>query len=149
ADQALDDLAHVPDSHRMAAQARLMAGQVELRRDRLRFAVEALRAAVRLDPRLVQAHRELIYIYGLQLRRAVLDAEFRALASLMHLTFDEAFHWCLLRNESWDPTETAQMLAKCVAADPGDRWSRLSLSENERRMGLLGEAESALEGLAS
>jgi predicted Zn-dependent protease len=148
ADRAIAELSLVPDGHFMAAQARLLAGQVELRRDRLRFGEEWLRAAVRLDPKLIQAHRELIYIYGLQLRRAELHAEFLALASLTPLTFEEAFHWCLLRNESWEPIEAARMLLSCVAADPGDRASRLALAENQRRMGQLDEAESALAPLA-
>jgi len=37
-DQAVDDLDHVPDEHYMAAQARLLAGQIELRRNRVRLA---------------------------------------------------------------------------------------------------------------
>ena len=48
----------------LAARARLLAGQAELRRSRVRHAEEWLIAATRLDPRLVQAHRELIYIYA-------------------------------------------------------------------------------------
>jgi tetratricopeptide (TPR) repeat protein len=63
-DQALAELARVPDSHDMAAQARLLAGQIERRRDRYRFAEEALREAICLDPKLVPAHRERIIIYG-------------------------------------------------------------------------------------
>src|SRR5207237_10018272 len=116
-EEALADLARVPDHHYMAAQARLMAGQLELRRDRLRFAEEAFHAALRLNPGLIQAHRELIYIFGLQLRRPALHAEFHALASLSDLKFDEAFHWCLLRNESWEPSEVVAMVSKCIAAD--------------------------------
>jgi tetratricopeptide (TPR) repeat protein len=146
--EAFDALARVPDHHYMAPQARLMVGQIDLRRNRLRFAEAAFHEAVRLDPKLVQAHRELIYIYGMHLRRAELNAEFNTLASLTTLKFEEAFHWCLLRNDSWEPAEAAPMLASYVAADPGDRWSRLALSYNDRRMGLLDEAESALEGLA-
>ena len=148
-EEALADAARVSDDHEMAASARLLAGQVELRRNRLRFAERELRAAIRIDPALVQPHRELIYIYGLQLRRAELHAEFLAHASLRDLTFQEVFHWCMLRNESWDPIAAASILAKCVAADPGDRWSRLALAENHWRMGLLDEAESALSGLAA
>ena len=148
-DEALAELAQVPDSHYMAAQARLLAGQIELRRDRMRFAEEQLRDGIRIDPGLIQAHRELIYICGLQLRRAEINAEFRALSSLTDLPFQEVFHWCMLRNESWEPSEAGPMLAKCVAADPGDRWSRLALSENNRRMGLLDEADSAVAPLAA
>ena len=34
------------------------------------LAEDWFRAALKLDPGLIQAHRELIYIYGMQLRRA-------------------------------------------------------------------------------
>jgi predicted Zn-dependent protease len=148
-DQALADLSRVPDHHYMAAQARLMAGQLELRRDRLRYAEAALLTALRLDPKLIQAHRELIFIYGMQLRRPELNREFHALSSLTNLKFEEAWHWCLLRNDSWEASEVVPVLARFVAADPGDRWSRLALSENDRRMGLVDDAESALAGLTA
>ena len=52
-DAALADMARIP-THRLAPQARLRAGQLELRRSRLRVAEEALRAATALDPGLVQ-----------------------------------------------------------------------------------------------
>jgi len=146
-EEALADLLRVPDEHYMAAQARLMAGQIELRRDRVRLAEQAFRAALKLDPRVVQAHRELIYIYGLQLRRAELTSEFLALSKLTGLTFDNAFHWCLLRNNSWEPGEAIESLSRYVTADPEDRWSRLALAENERRMGLHADAESILSVL--
>ena len=53
----------------------------------------------------MQAHRELIYIYSTLLRRAELNAEFIALSQLSNLTFDNAFHWCLLRSYSWEPAK--------------------------------------------
>ena len=87
-----------PTTTHLAPRARLLAGQTELRRSRVRYAEEWLIAATRLDPRLVQAHRELIYIYGTQLRRTELNAEFIALSQLSNLTFDNAFQWCLLRS---------------------------------------------------
>ena len=104
-DAALADLAKIPDAHELAPQARLRAGQLELRRNRLRAAEEAFLAASRLDPNLVQARRELIYIYGMQGRRAELDAQFRALAKLTPLTFDNALHWGLMSHESWQPDQ--------------------------------------------
>jgi tetratricopeptide (TPR) repeat protein len=148
-DQALGYLTRVPDEHYMAAQARLIAGQMELRRNRARLAEEWFQAALKLDSRLIQAHRELIYIYGMQLRRAELSAEFMALSRLTNLTFDNAFHWGLLRNNSWEPGTAVESLAGYVAADPFDRWSRLALAENYRRMGRLDDAESAIGTLAS
>jgi tetratricopeptide (TPR) repeat protein len=146
-DEALAALHRVPDEHFMAAQARLMAGQLELRRDRVRLAEQWLRAALKIDPRLIQAHRELIFIYGMQLRRAELTSEFRALSMMAPLTFENVFHWCLLRNNSWEPGEAVASLSRYIAADPEDRWSRLALAENERRMGLGAEAEAVLSVL--
>jgi tetratricopeptide (TPR) repeat protein len=146
-DEAIDFLSRVPDGHRAAPRARLLAGQAELRRSRARHAEAWLIAATRLDPRLVQAHRELIYIYSAQLRRAELNAEFIALSNLSHLTFDNAFHWTLLRFYSWEPTKMVGPLEEYVNADPDDRWSRLALAENHRRMGRSEDALAALSGL--
>jgi predicted Zn-dependent protease len=146
-EEALANLARIPDSHSLASRARMLAGQIERKRDRARFAETAFLAALAIDPSLVQAHRELIYIYGMQLRRAELGREFLALKKLKALTFKNAFHWCLLRNNSWEPREAIADLSRYVAADPLDRWSRLALAENYRRMGLDAEAESALASL--
>jgi tetratricopeptide (TPR) repeat protein len=149
AEEALEALSQVPDSHKIAPQARLMAGQVELRMNRVRLAERWLREAIRLDPTLVQGHRELIYILGYQLRRADLDAEFDALSRCSELTFDNAFHWCLLRSAHWEPPSAIPGLERFVAADPEDRWSRLALAENYRRCGLTGEAEAVVAPLAA
>jgi tetratricopeptide (TPR) repeat protein len=146
-DDAIDFLSRVPDGHRAAPRARLLAGQAELRRSRARHAEAWLTAATRLDPRLVQARRELIYIYSAQLRRAELNAEFIALSQLSHLTFDNAFHWSLLRCYSWEPTKMVGPLKEYVDADPDDRWSRLALAENYRRMGRSEDALGALSDL--
>ena len=148
-DHVLEYLARVPDEHYMAAQARLIAGQFELRRNRVRTADKLFQAALKLDPRLIQAHRERIYIYGMQLRRPELNAEFIALSKLTSLTFDNVFHWGLLRNNSWEPGTAVGSLADYAAADPLDRWSRLALAENYRRMGRLDDAESAIGTLNS
>ena len=142
------DLERVPDDHAAASKARLLAGQIELRRDRVRRAEGWFQEAIRLDSRLVQAHRELIYIYGMQLRRAELCAQFLALSQLTPLTFDNVFHWCLLRNNSWEPGEAVETLDRYVSADPADRWSRLALAENYRRMGQADSADAVLEPLA-
>jgi len=146
-DEALADLARVPDRHALGSRARMLTGQIERKRARVRFAEEAFLAALAIDPSLVQAHRELIYIYGMQLRRAELSREFLALKKLNAFTFKNAFHWCLLRNNSWEPREAAADLSRFVATDPLDRWSRLALADNYRRMGLHAEAESALASL--
>jgi tetratricopeptide (TPR) repeat protein len=125
----------------------MLTGQIERKRDRVRLAETAFLAALAIDPTLVQAHRELIYIYGVQLRRGELNREFLALKNAKALTFTNAFHWCLLRSNSWEPREAIADLSRYVTADPLDRWSRLALAENYRRMGLDVEAESALASL--
>jgi tetratricopeptide (TPR) repeat protein len=146
-DEALDYLARVADSEMMGPQARLLAGQLELRRNRVTAAEKDFLAAIKLDPTLVQAHRELIYIYGMQLRRPELNLQFRALAKLTPLTFDNAFHWCLTRNTIWEPREMVRTLSSYIQADPDDRWSRLALAENLLKLGRRDDAESVLDVL--
>jgi tetratricopeptide (TPR) repeat protein len=147
-DEGLRALGNVPDTHWMAAQARLMAGQVELRRHRARFAERLLREAIRLDPGLVKAHGELIYILGHHLRRAELDIEFEALSRLTELTFANVLHWGLLRTVQWEPGPTIHDLSAFIAADPDDRWARLALAESFRRLGMDEGAEDAIAPLA-
>ena len=145
--EAVEGLLRVPDEHPIAAQARLLAGQVELRRHRARFGERYLREAIRLEPRLVQAHRELIYILGYQLRRPELNAEFLALSQLSRLTFENVFHWCLMRTAHWEPTTALKELSLFVQADPEDRYSRLAVANDYRQMGLIDDAETAIATL--
>jgi tetratricopeptide (TPR) repeat protein len=146
-DEALADLAKVPDDDPLGAQARLMAGQLELRRYRTRSAEALFHEAIRIDPKIVQARKELIYIYGVQLRRKELAAQFLALSQLVPLTFDNAFHWCLTRNTMWEPLELTRMMERFLKADPDDRWSRLSLAESQRQLHHLDEADKAVAAL--
>jgi Flp pilus assembly protein TadD len=104
----------------------------------------ALQSALALDPTLVQAHRELVFIDGILLRRRELNEHFQALARLAPMTFDELFSWCLTRNTVWEPYERAQVLRRFVAADPEDRWSRAALAETLRQIGRTDESASVL-----
>ncbi len=146
-DDALAELAAVPDDHRLAPQARLQQGQLELRRDRARVAEEHYRHAIRLEPKLCKAHSELIFILGYELRRRELSDEFRALSECEPLRFDQAFTWCLTRGVVWEPGEAAAKLARFVAADPDDRHARVALAEMLHRLSRFDEAEAALAPL--
>jgi tetratricopeptide (TPR) repeat protein len=146
-DEALDELARVPASDPSAPRARLLAGQIELRRGRVRRAEESLRAALQLDRTLVPAHRQLIYIYGMLLRRRELDEHFNALSRLVPMTFDNVFHWRLTRNVVWEPHERLEDLRRFVAADPSDRGSRVALAETLRQVGRREEAARVLSVL--
>ncbi len=118
-----------------------------MRRDRLHRAEEALRAALALDPTLVQAHRQLVYIDGMLLRRRQLNEHFQALARLAPMTFDDVFSWCLTRNTVWEPHERLEDLRRFVAADPDDRASRVALAETLRQIGRGKEAAKVLSVL--
>lgn len=146
-DEAVAGLMHVSAEHPMAARARLFAGQLELRRFHGRAAERLLLEACRLEPGLVQAHRELIYLYGQQLRRRELGEQFQALSALTPLTFDNVFHWCLTRNVDWEPAERVATMSRFVAADPDDRWSRLALAASLRQLGKLDECARMLAPL--
>jgi predicted Zn-dependent protease len=146
-DEALKDLDQIPATHQLAGRAQLIAGQTELRRDRAREAERRLLEAIRLEPSLVQPHRELIYLYGVQLRRRALNEQFNALARLAPLTFENVWHWCLVRNTIWEPRENSEIMAKFLKADPSDRESRLALAETLRQLGQREEAEKTISVL--
>ncbi len=147
-DKAIALLAKVPDDNSMASQARLQQGQIELRRSRVPKAESYFKEAIRLNPDKIVAHRELIYIYGMQLRRAELAAEFQQLARLEPLNFDQVWLWCMTRGTAWEPKEIVVEMAKYVDADPSDRYSRLSLADANRALGNFDAAFKALEPLS-
>jgi tetratricopeptide (TPR) repeat protein len=126
-DEALDALHRVPDDHPMAARAWLMAGLIERQRHRVRHAEAAFRRAIELAPGLVQAHQELVYLFGMQLRRREVDAEFKALSRLTPLSHHDLFTWGLTHFTVWGP-DIADDLESFIAADPLDRYSRLALA---------------------
>jgi tetratricopeptide (TPR) repeat protein len=128
-DRALEALAHVPETDFLAGQANLMAGRLERARNHIRTAEAYYRKALTADPGLIDARRELIYIYGVQLRRREIDAEFRALGKLTPLNHHDLFTWALTHFTSWRP-DIATDLRAYVDADPEDRASRLALVEN-------------------
>ena len=147
-DEALADLAKIPDAHQLAPQAQATRGPARAAPEpapRRRGGIPRRPGA---GPGLVQAHRELIYIYGMQGRRAELDAQFRELAKLTPLTFDNVLHWGLMSHESWQPDQVTTELGRFVEADPTDRWSRLAWADSLRRIGRVDEAWQGARALA-
>jgi tetratricopeptide (TPR) repeat protein len=112
----------------MAAQAWLLAGRIERQRRRIRMAEAALRRALAIKPRLLDAHKELIYILGIQSRRREVDDEFRTLAGLTSLTHHDLFTWALTHFTQWSP-DIVEDLDGFIKADPDDRYSRLAVVE--------------------
>lgn len=150
ADEALNALEQIPDEHELAGWAHLRAGQLALRGDRLRPAERELRRALELDPRQLEARRALIYILGMQLRRAELHVQYEALAAVSTLSARDLWVWCMLRDLVWwNPTENEPQLRRYLEADPEDRWSRLALAELVRRQGRHDEAALVLKPLAN
>ena len=149
ADEALVALGHVPDDHPMASQAFLLAGRIDRQRNRMPAAESAFRKAIALDPRLIEAHRELIFLLGMQLRRREVDAEFKTLARLAPLSHHELFTWGLTHFTVW-VRDSAEKLEAFIRADPNDRDSRLSLATFYLKSpDLQSRVEPTLEPLAS
>ena len=148
-DQALAAIDQIPDDHPIAAQAHLLAGRIERQRNCLRKAESAFRRAIAVKPGLIEAHKELIYILGIQSRRCEVDAEFHALARLTSLTHHDLFTWALTHFTQWSP-DIVEDLEGFIKADPEDRHSRLALVELLlERPGAESDIERILEPLPS
>jgi tetratricopeptide (TPR) repeat protein len=147
--EALKKLESIPDQSPFASTARQLTGQLYLRANRLVPAEKAYQDAIRLDPKIVQPRRELIYIYAIQLRRRELRNIFLELSTISPMTFQNVFHWCLTRGNDWEPDEIVADMTKFLAADPQDKWSRIALARSLKRLVKLDEAEKALEPLAA
>ena len=145
--EAIEVLAAIPDDSPMGAQIRLKQGQLELRRDHLASAERALTRAAQLDPNLAQAHRELIFILGYQVRRDELRARYRALAATGVLTPYDVYLWCLTRYNTWDAAEHFDDLERFVRAEPSDDWSRLALSRAAIALNRIEDGLAILEPL--
>jgi tetratricopeptide (TPR) repeat protein len=140
-------LENIPESGPSAAIRAYLLGKFELLRHRARAAEEALLEALRHDVDFVDAHRALVYLYGMQNRRQALWAQFEALAERGGLSAELVRHWCISHSAVGDPSEIPQDLERFVSADPTDVWSRLSLADAYRQLGKVEQAESALRGL--
>jgi tetratricopeptide (TPR) repeat protein len=125
---ALAALERIDDGHAIAPQARLLAGRILRESRRIKQAEASFRRAIDLKPGLVDAHKELIYILGIQSRRTEVDAEFRALARLTPLSHHDLFTWALTHFTHWNP-DVVQDLDGFIRADPTDRDSRLAVVE--------------------
>ena len=126
-DEALAALGHIPERDPLAGQAFLLAGRIERQRNRMPAAEAAFRKAIAGDSHLIEAHRELIYLLGMQLRRREVDAEFKALSRLTSLSHHDLFTWSLTHFTVWGP-DIADDLESFIKADPLDRYSRLALA---------------------
>jgi len=146
-DEALADLRGVPDGHAMAPLARLQEGQLELRRHRAHAAQSAFRRAVALDPKAVQARRELIYIYAILSRWLELHEQYRALADMSRLSYEDVLLWCTAPIRKWERGDQELDLRRFLDADPSDRATRLSLAGLLLRQGRPADTEAMLAPL--
>ncbi len=96
---------------------------------------------------LADARRDLINLYTLESRWSEIGVQFRALASMNSLSFDELYLWTLGRRLDVGPADLAAKLEPMLRNDPEDRSIRLALAENLRRLGRLDEAEKTVAPL--
>ncbi len=152
-EQAFSELEGVRDSDPGAAVIWQARGMLEFERDHAGGAEAALLHALALDPKLVEARRGLVDLYAILARKNNLGAELRALARTSVLTFDDLYLGCLGRRPNVTPAELAAKLKQMLPNEPAgsalERMIRLSLAENERRLGRLAEAESVLAPLSA
>jgi tetratricopeptide (TPR) repeat protein len=147
-DKAIRLLEDVSESDSHAARARLVAGQIEKSRHRARRTESLLLDAIRLDPKLALARRELIFLYGMQARRADLKTQYRALAELEPLGFDEVFLWLNSFENLWINDVIRSFLEDCLKADPDDRTSRLALASVLLHANEIERAEALVKSVA-
>jgi tetratricopeptide (TPR) repeat protein len=126
--EAFADLSRIPENHPIAAQGHLLAGRLWREQHCLKKAEAELRRALKLKPSLLEAHKELVYILGIQGRRREVDAEFHALARLTPLSHHDLFTWALTHFTQWSP-DIVEDLDGFIKADPNDRYSRLAVVE--------------------
>ena len=138
ADEAVRILSGIAETDGLAASSRHVAGQIERSRNRVRRAEALFLDAVRLSPRLEGARRELIHIYGMQARRVDLKAQYRALAEMAPLKFDEVLLWTVCSEDVWINDTIRPELEKFLTADPEDRSSRLAPGRGAPRCGSSG-----------
>ena len=147
-DAAIRYLAHVSPDGPLAAQVALVTGRAELGRFRARPMEDALRLALRLDPKLAEARRSLVFLYGTQGRRRELLEQFAALAEQGPLTFELVNHWCIAHQETIkEPNELRSTLERLVENDSDDRMSRLGLARVYRQLGWFDRAKDCLARL--
>lgn len=145
---AEESLRHIPAGGPLAAQVALWQGRIALARFRAKPMEDSLRQALELDPKFAEARRLLVYLYGTQDRRQDLLDQFAALAEIGPLSFGLINHWCITHQDIFDdPSKLKSDLEKFVAADPGDRLSRLALAMNERKLGHFDKAGEILAAL--
>jgi len=147
-DAALEFLARIPADGPLSARIALVTSRAELGRFRARPMEAALRRALQLDPKLAEARRSLVYLYGVQGRRVELLEQFQALADQGPLTFTLVHHWCIAHQEQIkEPADLKPTLERFLANDPDDRWSRIGLARVYRRLGLFDRSKECLSPL--
>jgi tetratricopeptide (TPR) repeat protein len=143
-DRAVRLLTGIPETDPHAAGARLFAGQIEKGRDRARRMEALFLEALRLDPKLAPARRELILLCALQARRVDVNDQYRALAALEPLYYEDVLFWTASLENIWVNESIRTQLERFLAADPDDRLSRLALAGVLLRSNQLEEAQALL-----
>jgi len=145
--EAMRCLKLVPARSARRADALLLEGTVLLKMGRASRAEAALKECLAINRGSIEARRRLVFLYGLELRRAELH---QVLWELFELNAAQGLDFVLLSGSSfivWNAAEILPTVEAFVAADPNDARARTAVgryrlrrNEPEQAAILLGEA---------
>ncbi len=137
----------VPDSDPMAGAIRVAEGDAWLKLNRAVLAEDCWTRATRLSPEDDQPRMRLIYLYGLQLRRAQWLGLLWNLYDRDQVGLREMVQLMIAANVVWEADEAAQDVRRFAVADAADIHSRRALGEYLLLAGRISEAIQELESL--
>jgi DNA-binding SARP family transcriptional activator len=147
---AMDQLALVPESDPLAANAFFSQAQIEF--FQLRRAVKAenyLLKAIKLKSDFSLAISRLASIYDIQNRYSLRNNYLRKLDEISSLTKEELLLWTTNDRLDSITKEYLQILVKFVNSDSTDLFSHLALADYLRLQGKFSDAKNIIEKLSS
>ncbi|MFM9966625.1 MAG: FG-GAP-like repeat-containing protein [Planctomycetaceae bacterium] len=134
-----------PDGSVAAVQAAVLAGDVELNRGHAAAAEESYRAALRQDPRQLQAQRQLAYLLGVEGR--CWEAAPFLLAAVKQGEF--TLHHLVLLAAAEPVIHDAEFVERCLAAMPDDPVPLIGVARTAIKKNQIAEAKDILQKVIS
>jgi tetratricopeptide (TPR) repeat protein len=150
AENAMQQLAMVPDTDALAANARFSEAQIAFfKRRQALFSEKSLLKAISLKPDFPEALSRIGTLYDIQNRIEMRNRVFQSLDEKSALKRDELLLWTVSRR--LDSVETAyqQALSEFVKSDTNDFHSRIALCDHLRLSGNFEEARHLINQISA